>query len=181
MGASIRWNGPPQQKAYLISIAPTTLPPGGVRTTTRCMRHPGQVCTIEWQPPAGVAGILRPITWNFAGPLCTPWTYFGSRLGLADPATESWQMYTTVGNASSHDLRTMENSVDMPKQLYRDGMSAERWQIVSLIVDTKARSGASRRRRWQTAINMEPLVVCWPFVLSFVNLSDAVCWSDAAV
>ena len=56
----------------------------------------------------------RRLTHAIAGAMCTPWTSYGARQGLADPASEPWFIWFNEVLHLLPDLITLENSPLFP-------------------------------------------------------------------
>ena len=52
-----------------------------------CLSHPGKSCQVSLKDSDS---LVRPIVSSFAGPMCTPWSAYGSKLGEAHPCMESY-------------------------------------------------------------------------------------------
>ncbi len=135
------------------------------RRCSACLLHPGRQCHVQWQHSPEVPSDARPLTWNVSGAMCTPWTPFGARRGLADPATEAWHIWSTAMSLSGHDLITLENSHAIDMQLFPSAISKgpHSYTFVPLIfsVDEIGFPNA-RRRSWHTAIKDESVVWVGP-------------------
>ena len=81
-----------------------------------CLKHKGSFCPLFWgrEEEAGSEQLPRPVTMNFSGTMCTPWTSQGPQLGDADPAMESWNFWILKMRESQLDLIFMENSDRFP-------------------------------------------------------------------
>ena len=89
------------------------------------MLHPGVACPISWQDDElnlPVPHGRRPITACIAGTMCTPWSPFGARKGLADPSTELWHVWSNEVAALKYDMTTLENSEFFPVEPFVDKM-----------------------------------------------------------
>jgi hypothetical protein len=94
----------------------------GHRSST-CIMHPGEACPVTWTPGAPACGDCvtekqKPLMANIAGTMCTPWSSYGKRLGLADSATEAWHVWSNEMAALRPDIVTLENSDRFPIGLF---------------------------------------------------------------
>lgn len=87
---------------------------------SRCLNHPGRRCPVAWsrgllaESAQGGQPAKQPILMNFSGPVCLPWTPFGSRQGRAHMSREPWLLWCLEMQRLRYDLVFMENSSLMP-------------------------------------------------------------------
>ena len=75
----------------------------------------------------------QPTAEFWAGTMCTPWSHFGSKLGLADPATVPYLCWVNEMKALDADLVWFENSVRFPLPLLEQKIGNQS-HIVSVTV-----------------------------------------------
>ena len=95
-------------------------------TRSPCLIHPGRLCPIAWKDPPLTQPSERPLTVSVSGPMCTPWSSAGGRDGLANPATEAWQIYLQEQKDLNFDLSFLENSPRLPQYLLPDALPNHR-------------------------------------------------------
>jgi hypothetical protein len=105
-----------------------------------CILHPGQACPITWTPRDTGCGDCvpqseQPIIVNIAGTMCTPWSSYGKRLGLADSATEAWHVWSNEMAALKPDIVMLENSPRFPVDIFESKLPEH--QVVWIHISPK--------------------------------------------
>lgn len=103
-----------------------------------CLMH-RRDCPMLWQPSSDKpsSSLHRPLRWNISGPLCKAWSAFGLRKQLSDASTEPWLVWSTAMSQSGLDLVTVENSDQMPVEVFANKMSSPpgQWFVIPLVLN----------------------------------------------
>jgi len=137
-----------------------------------CLLHPNMACQ-PWMPPISKATDYpdRPLTINCSGSMCTPFSSFGSRSGMAHDATESWHLHRLGQQFAQMDVSTLENSVHFPEELWVRTMTKTHHVITIRFGPEQLGHPAVRQRMLSTAIRRETLLWTGPG-------TDAEIWQD---
>lgn len=123
-----------------------------------CVLHPEAQCPcscpplLETQPDGDGHQETRPrlLVHAIAGAMCTPWSAFGKREGLSDPATEAWFIWINEQIQQAPDFITLENSPMFPlKELFVDRLK-DKYVVIAAMVGPEAsepRAHEDRSRR----------------------------------
>jgi hypothetical protein len=84
--------------------------------SSKCQRHPGKQCPVRWEDSRPLPE--RALTLGCGGPHCLPWTRGGSRLGVAHPAQEQYNIFIAEHSSGKFDLSLVEEAEDMPPEHY---------------------------------------------------------------
>lgn len=161
---------------------------------SQCLLHPGEACPLNWQPcleaepcsgdtDAG-ATCNRRARWNIAGTQCTPFTEFGRRMGLGDPDTESWNIWSSHCGQLRYDVTVLENSKQFPLEEFERTL----WpaKVVSIVIGPTALGWPLQRQRlFASAINQDTYIWCGPpsgvgVLAEFMSIFGARVMVDAA-
>ena len=124
--------------------------PGEAQCLRSECRRTGQLCPVAHRSEK--AQRERELTMVVGGSMCTPWSSFGSRTGLASEHTESMQLYFAEIQASQYDLATLENSPLFPRDLYETRLGPQ-FHVARLCFGPEDLGWPVRRKRLlQTAI-----------------------------
>jgi hypothetical protein len=134
----------------------------------KCLTH-GKECPIFWQTPSDASVVPKedwPITWNWSGAICKPWSAMGGQKKLADPATQVWNVWVANAACSPNDMVTLENSNLMPARIFKDSLdefAPGKWLMVGLLVNCLRQGWPyNRHRSYRTAVNSETMVWLGP-------------------
>lgn len=136
------------------------------RRSATCVLHPGKRCLISSKFHLGSEdeqpGVAPPIAELVAGPMCTPWSSFGTELGLGDPATKPWVCFVNEAANLKYDLTWVENSPFFPVELLQ-----QKWETTHKILWVVAGPEhlgwpIFRRRLFAVGISRETLVWAGP-------------------
>lgn len=101
-----------------------------------CLKH-RRGCPMLRQPSSDEPSLHRPLRWNISGPLCKAWGAFDPRKQLSDASAEPWLVWSTAMSQSGLDLVTLENSDQMPVEVFANKMSSPpgQWFLIPLVLD----------------------------------------------
>ena len=103
-----------------------------------CLLHPGCDCPLAWRDPPGAPPSRRPLTANFSGTQCTPWSSLGARAGLTDKNSESWYIWLAEMSTMRYDMTFLENAPHpMPLKMLQEELAP--WaSVVHVMVGPEA-------------------------------------------
>jgi hypothetical protein len=128
----------------------------------KCLAHSTSLCPLAWQDPDGSSSRERPLTVNVSGPVCLPWSAFGSGLGLGHPSIPDFYIWLAEMSVMNYDVVAMENSPLMPLHLFVDSMSPSSNVISAIFGPEHLGWPAKRKRLYAAALNRESLVWIGP-------------------
>lgn len=109
-----------------------------------CLLHPDTTCHVCWQ--ATDDDRQSRIKWAVAGTQCTPFTTFGKRLGLSDPDTEAYNIWSSHVTSLPYDIVVLENSSHFPISMFREQAEPDA-QVFAIIVGPELVGWPLRRTR----------------------------------
>ena len=106
-----------------------------------------------------IGGPMSPIVSAFAGPMCTPWSAFGSNLGEAHPCMESYLVWQEDCAVNDYDKTTMENNEWFPLSFFENRFAGQA-RVVSIVASSNQIGfPIVRRRLFATALHACPRVM----------------------
>ena len=137
---------------------------GRDKCSNTCMLHPNKRCQLSFKDPNGP---FRPLTSSYAGPMCTPWSAFGSKWGEGHPCMESYLCWMEVTAVNNYNKVAMEHNEWIPLPIFRRRF-AEQARVLSIVPSPSLLGYPIHRRRlFVTALSFRTLI--W---LGLVSDSD---------
>ena len=118
------------QKEYMVAFQDDLFQPAA--RAQCCTLHPDDFCPLFWSPSGYNQGV-QPLTMNFSGAMCTPWTSQGPQLGDADPAMESYHCWILKMKHSGLDFIMLENSDRFPFHYFADELTEAGYECFFVI------------------------------------------------
>ncbi len=83
-------------------------------SVSSCLVHPGQLCRVNRGRIDSDSHDHPQPSLHIAGAVCSPWSLCGSRLGLADPITKVWHIWSVERSAADEDFVVLEQAPEFP-------------------------------------------------------------------
>ena len=138
------------QREYLQEHAASLFTWNSCAPVGACVLHPHSSCPISLAGAEAQVCIadddvddddddnaFPPLTHVFAGTMCTPWSSFGKREGVADPATEPYWIWETEQATLQPDMVSIENSPFFPLSDLLGGRLAQTHTMVAMVVGSE--------------------------------------------
>jgi hypothetical protein len=103
-----------------------------------CLKHGSCECPVVWQPPADTEGNCQPLTVNFSGPTCLPWSGMGKHEDMAHCSMASFHAWLAHVAAGHYDVVFLENAPGFKFRHFQRPMS-KRYTVLKILFRSEDR------------------------------------------